>query len=217
MTEPEVLEYLRTHPDFFARHAALLGDVRVYSPHGGRAVSLQERQAEILREKIRALEYRQVDMIRYGNENAMTADKVQRWTLAMLQTSHAVDIPERIVSELKNHFSVPQIAIRLWNVRKEFAAAEFTQNVSEDTQALASSLMESYCGANADYEAARWLEKPDLASSIALLPLRQPGQAQAFGLLVLASPDPQRFHAGMGTDFLERIAAIASAALSRLF
>jgi uncharacterized protein YigA (DUF484 family) len=35
-------------------------------------------------------------------------------------------------------------------------------------------------------------------------------------MLVLASPDSQRFHSGMGTDFLERIAELASAALSRL-
>jgi len=33
---------------------------------------------------------------------------------------------------------------------------------------------------------------------------------------VLASPDPQRYHAGMGTEFLERMGDIASAALSRL-
>jgi uncharacterized protein YigA (DUF484 family) len=39
---------------------------------------------------------------------------------------------------------------------------------------------------------------------------------QAFGLLVLGSPDPARFQQGMGTAFLERIAEIASAALSRL-
>jgi uncharacterized protein YigA (DUF484 family) len=38
----------------------------------------------------------------------------------------------------------------------------------------------------------------------------------AFGMLVLASPDAQRFHNGMGTDFLERIAELSSAALSRL-
>jgi uncharacterized protein YigA (DUF484 family) len=35
-------------------------------------------------------------------------------------------------------------------------------------------------------------------------------------MLVLASPDPQRFSSGMGTDFLERIAELASAALARL-
>ncbi|MEO7128606.1 MAG: DUF484 family protein, partial [Rhodoferax sp.] len=39
---------------------------------------------------------------------------------------------------------------------------------------------------------------------------------QAFGLIVLASPDSQRFNSAMGTDFLERIAELASAALSRL-
>ena len=35
-------------------------------------------------------------------------------------------------------------------------------------------------------------------------------------MLVLASPDAQRFHSGMGTDFLARIGDLASAALSRL-
>ena len=37
-----------------------------------------------------------------------------------------------------------------------------------------------------------------------------------FGLLVLASGDPHRFASDMGTDFLERIGEITSAALSRL-
>ena len=37
-----------------------------------------------------------------------------------------------------------------------------------------------------------------------------------FGLVVLGSTDPERFRAGMGTAFLERIAETASAALSRL-
>jgi hypothetical protein len=40
--------------------------------------------------------------------------------------------------------------------------------------------------------------------------------APAFGLLVLASPDAQRFNSTMGTDFLARIAELASAALSPL-
>jgi len=35
-------------------------------------------------------------------------------------------------------------------------------------------------------------------------------------MLVLASPDAQRFTSTMGTDFLERIAGLASAALSGL-
>jgi hypothetical protein len=49
-----------------------------------------------------------------------------------------------------------------------------------------------------------------------MVPLRQAGSDVAFGLLVVASPDPTRYSADMGTDFLVRIGEIASAGLSRL-
>ena len=43
-------------------HANLLGDVRLSSPLTGRAVSLQERQMEVMRDKYRALELRMADL-----------------------------------------------------------------------------------------------------------------------------------------------------------
>ena len=69
ITEDDIANYLANTPDFFARHAELLASVQLNSPHGNRAVSLQERQAEMLREKIKALEHRLMDMVRHGNEN----------------------------------------------------------------------------------------------------------------------------------------------------
>jgi uncharacterized protein YigA (DUF484 family) len=39
---------------------------------------------------------------------------------------------------------------------------------------------------------------------------------EAFGMLVLASTDPQRFDADMGTDFLAQIGDLAGAAMTRL-
>ena len=48
--------YLANTPGFFERHAELLAAVQLTSPHGQRAVSLQERQMEMLREKIKGLE-----------------------------------------------------------------------------------------------------------------------------------------------------------------
>jgi hypothetical protein len=62
-------------------------------------------------------------------------------------------------------------------------------------------------------------KKDDSKIIVPLLPLRDgplESTTPAFGMLVLASPDPQRFESGMGTDFLERIAELASSALSRL-
>ena len=46
---------------------------------------------------------------------------------------------------------------------------------------------------------------------MAMMPLRAAAGDAAFGLLVLGSPDPTRYSADMGTDFLSRIGEIASA------
>ena len=71
-----------------------------------------------------------------------------------------------------------------------------------------------YCGVNAGFEAVSWLEDATSVASVALIPL-QSGTG-SFGLLALGSPDPTRYAAEMGTEFLQRIGDIAGAALSRL-
>lgn len=219
ITEDDIANYLGNTPDFFERHAELLAAVHLTSPHNGRSVSLQERQADMLRDKIKALEHRIMDMIRNGNENVILADKLLRWARTLFLTHDASVLPEQIAGEIKLQFSVPQVGIRIWGVSEAFAQASFAQGVSEDAKLFASSLTEPFCGVNTGFEAVSWLEDPLSVTSLALLPLR-PGAAgsaaPAFGMLVLASPDAQRFRSGIGTDFLERIAELASAALSRL-
>ena len=91
--------------------------------------------------------------------------------------------------------------------------------MSEDAKVFANSLTEPFCGANTGFEAVTWLAEPAAAASIALLPLRNAASgpsSAAIGMLVLASPDPQRFRTGMGTDFLQQVAQVAGAALCRL-
>ena len=216
ITEDDIADFLLNTPDFFGRHAELLSTVQITSPHGNRAVSLQERQAEMLREKIRTLEHRMMDMIRHGNENVIIADRLQRWACSLFLTAVPRDLPRTMVEELQVRFMVPQVAIKIWGVDEAFADEPFTQGVSDDVKALASSLMMPYCGVNAGFEAVGWLPEPARVASVALIALRADASPQAFGLMVLASPDSQRFHAGMGTDFLERMAELGSAALSRL-
>jgi uncharacterized protein YigA (DUF484 family) len=216
ITEDDIANYLSNTPDFFERHAQLLSQVQLTSPHGNRAVSLQERQAEMLREKIKALEHRVMDMVRHGTENVVTADRLQRWTRGLLTTRDPRALPTQIAEQLQALFLVPQTAIKVWDCGSSYLDEPYAQWVSDDVKALATSLTAPYCGLNAGFEAAKWLPEPQAAVSIALIPLRPDAEAPAFGLLVLASPDAQRFNAEMGTDFLERIAELASGALSRL-
>lgn len=219
ITEDDIANYLANTPDFFERHASLLAAVQLTSPHGNRAVSLQERQAEMLREKIKALEHRIMDMVRHGNENMIIADRLHRWARNLFRVTSGRALPATIATEIQSQFMVPQVAIKVWDVDAKYGKEPFADGVTDDAKAFASSLTQPYCGVNSGFEAVRWLDDAALALSIALIPLREAAVGEAgpaFGMLVLASPDPQRFAAGMGTDFLERIAELASAALSRL-
>jgi uncharacterized protein YigA (DUF484 family) len=219
MTEQDIANYLRGNPEFFERQADVLADVRLISPHSRRAVSLQERQAEMLREKIRMLEGRLIEMIRHGSDNLALSDRMLCWARDLFLTHDLDDLPEAIASSIQQRFAVPQVAIRVWDVAPDYADAPFAQDVSEDARLFASSLREPFCGVNSGFEATAWLEQPAQAVSLALLPLRplESGlDGPAFGMLVLASPDSQRYTSTMGTDFLARIAEVASAALSPL-
>ncbi|MCM2346327.1 MAG: DUF484 family protein [Acidovorax soli] len=221
ITEDDIAQFLTQTPGFFERHAEVLASVQISSPHGTRAVSLQERQAEMLREKIKGLEQRIMEMVRHGNENAAISAKVDHWTSALLQVRDPMDLPQAVVDGLRTLFDVPQAAVRVWGVAGPYIDADFTQGASEDAQAFASSLTMPFCGPNLGFEPAAWLasEAGEPPQSLALLPLREgaiDSATPAFGLLVLGSPDPQRFDATLGTEFLARMAELASAALMRL-
>ena len=96
ITEDDIAQFLSNTPDFFQRHAELLAAVQFTSPHSHRAVSLQERQAEMLREKIKVLEQRVMEMIRNGNENVMLSDKILRWARSLFLATDAQQLPDLI-------------------------------------------------------------------------------------------------------------------------
>jgi uncharacterized protein YigA (DUF484 family) len=222
ITEQDIADFLANTPGFFERHAELLAGIQLSHPHGARAVSLQERQAEMLRDKIKGLEFKIIEMIRNGQDNVGIADRLHRWTMALMLTTDAAAVPELLLRELRHQFMIPQAGLRLWGVGEAHAQADYAQAVSADVKSFAASLSQPYCGVNSGFEAARWLDLAEgsggSASSLALIPLtrRIDGSSQSFGLLVLGSPDPTRYTAEMGTEFLARIGDIASAALARL-
>jgi uncharacterized protein YigA (DUF484 family) len=216
ITEHDIANYLANTPGFFERHAELLGSIQLTSPHGQRAVSLQERQMEMLRDKIKGMEHKVMEMIRHGQENVAIADRLHRFTRAVMLTANAADLPDLLVNELMHQFMIPQAGIRVWGAAPAFASLPFAQPVSDDSRSFASSLVLPYCGLNSGFEAAQWLEEGQAMTSIALIPLRDGAATAAFGMLVLASPDPTRYSADMGTEFLVRIGEISAAGLTRL-
>jgi len=219
VNEASIAEYLLQHPEFFERHAEMLSSVQLSSGHGQRAVSLQERQAEMLREKIKGLELRIMDMVRNSSENSAIAHKIHRWSCALAAVHDVRQLPRAIAEGIQKEFDVPQVGIRVWDVAGPYKGQLFTMGVSDDAKSFATSLTMPFCGPNLGFEPTEWLPDASDVKSVALMTLREgpnDSQSPAFGLLVLGSPDPLRFDATMGTEFLSRIAEQASAALGRL-
>ena len=216
ITEDDIAEYLTNTPDFFERHNEVLATVQLTSPHSHRAISLQERQAEILRGKVRDLELKAAQMIRYGQSNVTIADKLQDWTCALLTARDADALVEVATARLATIYDIPQVAIRLWGVAPTYADRPYAAGVEYAVKTYADELTEVYCGVRRELPLLNWLADGDSVKSMAVVPLRQSAEAPVFGLLLLASGDENRFTADMGTLFLERISAQASAALSRL-
>jgi uncharacterized protein len=155
----DIANYLANTPGFFERHAELLAAVQLTSPHGQRAVSLQERQMEMLRERIKGLEGKIVEMIRHGQENVAIADRLHRWTRALLLTADAAaarGAGGRAAAPVPD----PAGGLRLWGVDPAARGPAFAQAVSDDAKSFAASLALPYCGVNAGFEAAGWLDEP---------------------------------------------------------
>ncbi len=211
-----IADYLLDHPHFFEEHAELLSNVKLSSPLLGRAISLQERQMEILREKIRTFELQIAKLLRTAQENDAIAQKFHLWTYAILRAKPD-NLPQQLVDDLIRIFDVPQATLRLWDLPDVHAEAWYAAPVSEATHQYINSLTTPFCGANPDVDAVSWLPDPAAVQSVAIIALHPGASTQARGLLVIGSADTGRFTSEMSTDFLTRIGETTSAALSHLY
>ena len=212
MEAGEIARYLREHPEFFEQYADEVAEIFVPHPHGGHAIPIAERQIFTLREKNAELAAKLAELIRYGNDNDAIAERLHRSTLALfaapdLETTLAV-----LVHSLREDFGVPEVAVRLWGRVPEQSYLPELAATSGEVREYAERLDGPYCGSDAAGESREWFDGGDALASFAFLPLRT---SATFGLLALASSDAQRFHAGIGTVYLTRLAELASMAIAR--
>ena len=207
-----VAEYLQQHPEFFDDHADVLAEIYVPHPHGGHAIPIAERQIVTLREKNGQIETKLRELIKFGGENDKISEKLHRSTLALFSATDLETTLGVLYHSLKDDFLVPQVALRLWGKVPEQSYLPELAATSQELRDYADTLGSPYCGAHAPFESRDWFEGAPELASFAFLPLRT---HRTFGLLALASDDPARFYAGMGTTYLTRLAELASVATAR--
>lgn len=212
MTDADVAQYIEEHPEFLDAHVDILAKIRIPDPHEGRAIPLAERQMAQLRERTRILEEKLAELIEFGEENDTIGERMHRVTLALIAAPGLDDVLGTFYFHLREDFSVPHIALRIWGVDDAPGREEFAQ-VSEEVLAFSNSLTSPYCTHHAMFDSVNWFaEAQPLLQSYAYVKLA----GEKFdGLMVLASEDVERFYPEMGTLYLQRLGDIASAAIAR--
>lgn len=215
ITADEVAAFLQANPAFFEQHAGLLAHVHVPHPHGGRAISLNERQLLVIRETNRQLEGKLAELIAFGEENDAISEKVHRLAVGLIAAETFQAVLHILNFHLRDDFSVPHVALRLWDKPETIEDLPEFAAVSEELQVFAEGLARPYCGSTAGFGTASWFgEHAPHIRSQALIALRNGGGT--IGMVALGSEDTQRFYADMGTLYLERLGELVSAALARV-
>lgn len=212
MTPDAIVNYLKQHPEFFEENADFMATIFTPHPHGGRAISISERQILTLRDRSKQLEGKLRELIDFGEENDAIGEKLHRLTLALLTALDTEAVIASLHFNLREDFAVPHTVLRLWTEGTHPQLPEFDA-ASPGSREFAESLASPYCSAHAMVDTADWFgEQASLLRSFAYVALK--GE-HVFGLLAMASEDAQRFYPEMGTLYVKRLGEIAAAALQR--
>ena len=196
----DVKTFLEEHPDFLVEHPDLLETLQV--PHGldGDAVSLVERQVQVLRERQAVSRQRLAELVRNARDNEALVGRVHALALRLLHARDAKAVAAQVEASMHEDFGVRPARLLA------------PEAVPPAVRALVAS-GKPRCGQLREDDRVALLG--DAAAGVASMALVPLAEGCGHGLLALGSEDAARFHPGMGTDFLERIGELAAAALAR--
>lgn len=222
LSEGTVADYLQHNLDFFERHAQLLSKLKLPHGRGASTVSLVERQVLVLREKNEKLESRLQELIGVARANDTLATKIHRLSCRLIRARTAAAVFDAIESSLREDFGASEWLILL-APGKDSGFADLTNRhlrlVDPAAQELKmfETLFESgkpRCGQIRDSQRDFLFGAGTVEiGSAALVPL---GPQPSAGLLAVGSPDTERFHPTMSTEFLARIGELVSEAVGTL-
>jgi hypothetical protein len=217
--EDAIAAYLQHNPDFFERHQTLLTRLRVPHARGGSTISLVERQIEVLREKHAALESKLAELVSVARANDAIAERLHRFTRKLLRARARAEAVTLIEAGLREDFDAFHGGVLvLMGDYPDLAPQRFVRTVARDDAGLKSfdTLFTSgkpRCGQVRDTQR-EFLFGQDAndIGSVALVPLAD--KSGPVGVLALGSTDRDRFHPGMSTEFLARMADLITDSLS---
>lgn len=209
-----IVQYLRQHPQFFEHHPNLLKKLHLRHD-SGEAVSLMERQNQILRQENRQLIDRLNHFIDVAQRNDRLFLKLQRLVLALLPMTERASLLSTLQKGLCKDFDVHETLVILFDqpntdgdpwlqIDPNVLAGMFPALIHE---------AKAVCGTFTEAER-DMLFAGGHVQSLALAPLMQ--EQTVTGLVALGHHSPEHFRSGTDTLFLTHLARVTSALLLRL-
>ncbi len=213
----QVARYLSNHPEFFENQAELVAGLKL-SHVSGTAVSLIERQVQVLREQNEGLKARLLELVDVARDNDRLSDRVHRMTLDLLATDTATALTDAIEDQLRNEFSADAVSLFLTDIDDDLQRECGVQKleIGDALKTLFEPVFNAgkpQCGRlGADQLAYLFKEQAQAIESAAVIPLGHHAQA---GLLAIGSRESNRFNNDMETLFLSHLGELLLALLKQ--
>jgi uncharacterized protein len=216
-SEEQVARYLRNHPGFFLANEDLLIELKL-SHQTGKAVSLLERQVELLRERNMEMRNRLSQLLDHAERNGALFSQSKNIILSLLEAKRAEEFSNTLCRRLVSDFApVDYASLILFADPNKLGGSQLRVENPEQAQAKLGGLLRSnkpVCGVLRAEELAFLFGKhADHIGSAALMPIH-PGSID--GVIAIASKNPEHFRSSMGTLFLDYIGDVVNRSLPRL-
>jgi uncharacterized protein YigA (DUF484 family) len=211
----DVARYLRTHSDFFVHHPELIETLSI--PHEtGEAISLVERQVELLRKKNKELDRKLHQLIRVAKDNERVSRRLHALALAIVSIKGFDEAVSSIQKLLHSDFPGTKVNIHLLS---GLPSANVKECESIEISLLKSKLVQDLFSSR---RGVTFLTKRQIENIFKQEEGKKPIRSAAavalkkkerLGVLFLGSTDASRFQSGTGTLFLGNLGEIIGAKL----
>ncbi|MBE9563981.1 MAG: DUF484 family protein, partial [Proteobacteria bacterium] len=215
-TDLQLIGLLRENPDFLNRHPELLSVLEIKHQSGG-AVSLIERQVDVLRQQKKTQEDRLLELMDVARDNERLAEIRHRLAIDLLSTHDIDDVITIVLDAFRDEMSADYAVIKLFSSdeKKIEQSAGLFVNTDDDALNAFKTMLEhknTVCGKSTD-EQKNYLfdDKAATVKSVAIIPLVAGAN---LGLIGLGAENAERFNSSMGTEFLSKIGELISASLA---
>lgn len=207
LSEEQVIEYLREHPNLLVQHSHILADINVPHETDG-AVSLIEHQVKILRKQNQDMQDGLQELIDIARRNEDLSQRMHKLIISLIDADDIKTIVALLYTDLKKNFHIDCVSLKVFanQVATEFVIDEFIGASHKDIM-LFKNVTDTLINEKLQSEQQVFLFGDDNIASSVIIPLcGDPWQ----GVLAIGSFDGDRFSSDMKVDLLNNLGEMLS-------